>query len=163
MFSFIGFPDRVDERAARLVATGVVAQVLLVLAAGWGWLLAPLVYGFAARVASGPRFSPLALLVTRGIVPRLSGPARTVPGPPKRFAQSIGLVFSSTAAVLWALGAVGAAQLVLVALVAAAGLEAAAGICLGCIVHARLFGCEECDDITARWAADARAETNAAG
>ena len=161
MSSIIGFPRTVDERAARLVATAVVAQATLLLVTGWAWLFVPLVAGFALRVAAGPRFSPLALVVTRLIVPRLSGTERQVPGPPKRFAQGIGLVFASTAAALWALGAVGTGQVVLLALAAAASLEAFAGVCLGCIVHARLFGCEDCDDLTARWARlDAgRAET----
>jgi hypothetical protein len=31
--------------------------------------------------------------------------------------------------------------------VAAATLEAAFAVCLGCIVHNRLFGCDDCGDI----------------
>ncbi len=144
------FPDTVAETSARLVATGVVVQGLLFTLTTSGWLLVPLVYGFAARVMSGPTFSPLGQLVTRGIAPRLAGPHRQVPGPPKRFAQGIGLVFSSTAATLFITGSTGLAQMVILGLVAAASLEAFASICLGCLVYNRIWGCEDCDDIADR-------------
>ncbi len=144
------FPDTVAETSARLVATGVVVQGLLFALTASGWLLVPLVYGFAARVMSGPTFSPLGQLVTRCITPRLAGPHRQVPGPPKRFAQGIGLVFSSTAATLFITGSTGLAQMVILGLVAAASLEAFASICLGCLVYNRIWGCEDCDDIADR-------------
>jgi len=109
-------------------------------------------------VLTGPRLSPLALFATRVAAPR-PGPPREVPGPPKRFAQAIGAALSSAAALL-ALGfglEVVATALVL-ALAAAAGLEAAFGICLGCRVFAGLVraglipasACADCADIWSR-------------
>lgn len=123
-----------------------------------GWLLFPLLFGFAARVVAGPRFSPLGLVVTRLITPRLSGAARLVPGPPKRFAQAIGVLFSAVAAVCWLTGAHTAAIVVVAVLAAAASLEAFAGCCLGCLIFARLIRwhvvpasvCAECGDVTER-------------
>src|SRR5262245_15996447 len=94
------FPHPVNEIAARLVAVGVVVMTLTVALLGWTWVLLPLAYGFLARVAAGPRYSPLGLLVTRVVVPRLSLAPRPVPGPPKRFAQAIGGVLSVSAVVL---------------------------------------------------------------
>src|SRR4051794_32814555 len=88
------FPNPVDEVAARTVAAGVVALAVGVLA-GQRWLLVPLAYGFVARVLTGPRFSPLALVATRLVAPRFA--ARPVPGPPKRFAQAIGATFTVAA------------------------------------------------------------------
>ncbi len=161
MIKLPSFPDTVAETSARLVATGVVIQGLLFAVTTNGWLLVPLVYGFAARVMSGPTFSPLGQLVTRGITPRLAGPHRQVPGPPKRFAQGIGLVFSSTAAALFLTGSTGLAQVVILGLIAAASLEAFASICLGCIVYNRIWGCEDCDDIEDRLTALASAKTTA--
>ena len=35
------------------------------------WVLVPLVYGFLARVLTGPRLSPLGQFVTRVVTPRL--------------------------------------------------------------------------------------------
>ncbi len=115
-------------------------------------------FGFVARVASGPRFSPLGLLVTRLLRPRLDVRPRMVPGPPKRFAQGIGAAFSLTASVLVALGLTTAAVVVLGLLLVAASLEAFVGLCLGCKAFALLMRlgvipesvCEECSDISAR-------------
>ena len=82
------FPNPVDEISARLVATGVVTMTVLLLVTGQWWILVPLVYGFAARVAAGPRFSPLGLLATRVVRPRLAASPRPVAGPPKRLGVS---------------------------------------------------------------------------
>ena len=99
MKRFFSFPNPVNDYAARTVATGVVLLSVLFLVTGWTWLLIVLVAGFLARVASGPRFSPLGLLATKVVAPRFEHPSFS-PGPPKRFAQAIGLVFSTTALVL---------------------------------------------------------------
>ena len=154
------FPRTVDERAARLVATGVVAGSLLAVLV-WPWLAVALAVGFALRVAWGPRCSPLALVVTRVVLPRLSGPERPVPGPPKRFAQTIGLVTSTAAVVALVAGSPTAATVLLAVLVVAAGLEAAFGLCLGCVMFAGLMRagvvpeavCLECADLSRRAAA----------
>ena len=69
---------------------------------GAHWLLVPLALGFVARVAAGPKISPLALLVTRVVTPRLGVPEKLVPGPPKRFAQGIGAALSVVALLSWA-------------------------------------------------------------
>jgi Domain of unknown function (DUF4395) len=153
------FPETVDEVSARLVATGVVAMSVAFLATRSTIILGVMVYGFAARVGFGPRFSPLARLVTQVVRPRLSNVAsREVPGPPKRFAQGIGLAFSTTALVLAFQGSTGPAAIVMFALLGAASLEAFAGFCAGCwayrqIMHAGLIpadSCEACNDLAKR-------------
>jgi len=152
------FPNPVNEVSARLVAAGVVIMVVLTLAFDLKWATAIIAYGFVARVLTGPSLSPLGQLVTRVITPRLGVPERLVPGPPKRFAQGIGVAFSVTALILTLLGAWTAAEVVLAMLGAAAFLEAAFGLCLGCKVFAVLMRtgivpesvCEECNDIWAR-------------
>jgi hypothetical protein len=152
------FPSPVNETSARLVATGVVAQAALFLVLREGWVLIPLVYGFAARVLTGPTLSPLGQLVTRVVTPRLRVQHRFVPGPPKRFAQAIGLAFSGAAAIAWLLDARVAAIVLIACLAAAATLEAAFALCLGCIAFAWLVRagvvpqrvCEECADLRPR-------------
>ncbi len=163
----LGFPDTVDENSARLVALGVVVQSVVFLVVREWWVLVPLVYGFLARVASGPRFSPLGLLVTRIVTPRLARvtgrSGRVVPGPPKRFAQAIGLVFSATALIATLAGSTTVAVVVMIGLTAAASLEAFVGYCLGCAIFAQLMRiglipesvCEDCNDISRRLAASA--------
>ncbi len=151
------FPNPVDEISARLVATGVVVMTTAVVLTQQWWILVPLVYGFAARVAAGPRFSPLGLLATRIVRPRLSVAGRPVSGPPKRFAQAMGLTFSTVAAGFVLAGATGAAVVTLLLLLTAASLEAFVGLCLGCKVFAVLMRlgmippevCADCDDIWA--------------
>jgi len=138
--SIIGFPDPVDEVSARLVAGGVVFLAAITILFDQPWLTALLAYGFIARVLTGPRLSPLGLLVTRVVRPRVPAQPRLIPVPPKRFAQAMGAVMTSTAAVLaLGFGLVGAAYAVLGALIVAAGLEAFAGFCLGCRIFALLM------------------------
>src|SRR5436305_9327578 len=94
------------------------------------WLLAVLFYGFVARVLTGPKLSPLGQLVTRVITPRLPFEPKMVAGPPKRFAQGMGVAFSGTSLVLLLTGHWFAAQVVLGLLIIAASLEAFVGLCL---------------------------------
>jgi uncharacterized protein DUF4395 len=62
--------------------------------------------------------------VTRVITPRLHVPPKPVPGPPKRFAEAMGAIMSSIAAVLTlGFGLELAADAILVMLIAAASLE----------------------------------------
>ena len=83
MTKLLGFPEEVNDTSARIVAAGAVSLAVLYAATGWGWVLIPLTYGFIARVASGPRFSPLGQLATKVITPRLTGiNHRILPGPP---------------------------------------------------------------------------------
>lgn len=154
--SIFTFPDPVNEVAARLVAGGVVLLSVAAIVFGAPWLTAAIAYGFLARVAAGPTFSPLALFVTRLIVPRLPLAPRPVPGPPKRFAQGIGAVVSGTAAVLaLGFGLDTAAYALLGLLIVAASLESLLGICIGCKLFAALMRigvippevCERCGDI----------------
>src|SRR5438445_13731883 len=118
------FPNPVNEVSARLVAGGVVLIALATIVFDVPWLTLVLVYGFLARVLTGPTLSPLGQLVTRVVTPRLNVEPKMVAGPPKRFAQGIGLAFSLTAAVLAVgFGLRGAAYVVLGMLAVAARLE----------------------------------------
>ena len=156
--ALFSFPDPVNDLAARVVAGGVVLLSVLAIVLGEQWLLLAIACGFWARALTGPSLSPLGQLATRVVAPRL-GPPRPVPGPPKRFAQAMGVAFSTASAVLWfGFGLHVLAWAVLGALVVAASLEAFAGYCLGC----RIFGllmkwgvipesvCESCADLSLR-------------
>jgi hypothetical protein len=151
------FPNPVNEVSARLVAGGVVVMSVVTIAFDLEWATAVIAYGFLARVLTGPTLSPLGQLVTRVITPRLNVPERPVAGPPKRFAQGIGLAFSGTALVVTGLGYWTGAEVMLALLASAALLEAALGLCLGCKAFAVLMRagivpddvCERCNDIWA--------------
>jgi Domain of unknown function (DUF4395) len=157
MRALFSFPNPVNEKAARVVASGVLVAVLVTLATSWYWLLIPLAYGFWARVLTGPTLSPLGWIAQNVVAPRL-GPKRPVAGPPKRFAQGIGAVMSTMALVLALAVSHQAADGVLIVLVVAAGLESIFGYCVGCkffglLMRAGLVPetvCEECADIRRR-------------
>jgi hypothetical protein len=152
------FPNPVNEYAARSVAGMVVLLCIATLVFRTEWLLWPLALGFVARVASGPRFSPFGQLATKVIAPRL-GPARLVPGPPKRFAQAIGATLSLGALVAFYLGAATGSWILVGMILVAATLESVFGVCLGCIIFGRLQAiglipvsvCEACNDIRLRY------------
>jgi hypothetical protein len=161
MRDLLSFPHPVNEKAARSVAALVVVLAVVILLTGAWWLTVPLALGFWARVATGPTLSPFGQLATRVIAPRLGTP-KYVPGPPKRFAQGMGAAMSTTAAVLALSGLHTAATVLLCALIAAATLESAFAVCLGCKVFGLLMRtgviprgiCAECSDI---WSRPARA------
>ena len=164
------FPNPVNEIVARLVAAGVVLQAIAYLVTRWPLFLVTLAVGFVLRVLTGPRLSPLALFVTRVVVPRLKAEPRWVPGTPKRFAQGIGATLTVGALLSWLAGAAGLAA-VLVAMVAvAATLESVLAICLGCRLFAVLMRvglippqvCVACSDLSGRLAATAPRATRPA-
>ena len=148
MFSF---PNPVNEKAARVVAGVVAVTALVALATGAHWLLIPLAYGFWARVLTGPTLSPLA----RAAMKLMAREPKYVPGPPKRFAQGMGAAMTTAATVLWLAGATTDAGVLTALLLAAAALESAFALCLGCHVFAGLMRaglipdsvCAECADI----------------
>jgi hypothetical protein len=154
MFSF---PRTVNEKAARVVAGCVALVALVALLASAQWLLIPLALGFWARVLTGPKLSPFALLATRVVAPRL-GPPKEVSGPPKRFAQGMGAAITTLGSLAWLLGLGTVADVLLAMLVVAATLESVFAYCLGCQIFGLLMRagvvpedvCAECADIWAR-------------
>lgn len=155
--SLFTFPNPVNEYAARSVAGMVVALTALTLVVRSEWLLIALAVGFLLRVAAGPRFSPFGQLATRVVAP-LFGPARLVPGPPKRFAQAIGATLSTAAVVAFFVGAPTVSWILVGLITVAAVLESALGFCLGCTIFGWLQAagvipasvCEACNDVRLR-------------
>ena len=153
------YPSPVNEKAARIVAICVVAVSVLGLVTGWYWLLAVLAVGFWLRVLTGPRIDPFALLA-KNLAPKFGKPAFT-PGPPKRFAQTIGAVLTTFGAVMWfGFDSQTIAVAVLAIMAVFASLEGFLNICVGCKIFAVLMKigvipdriCLECADISRRHA-----------
>jgi len=151
------YPHPTNEVVSRLVGAMVALLAGSILAFGLPWLLPLLVYGFAARVLAGPTLSPMAQLATRVLLPALGSPRRPTAGPPKRFAQGIGLLVSGGALVSWlVLGQAGVGRGLLGVLMLFATLEATLGFCAGCVVFRQLMRwgwipqetCERCNNVT---------------
>ena len=149
------FPHPVNEYAARMVAGMVLALSLIIILSDVPWLVFFLAYGFLARVLTGPTLSPMGLLATRVFAPmfHLNKPAA---GPPKRFAQTVGLGFATTALILhYGFELVLAAKMVLGVLAFFAALEAFVGFCTGCFVFGYLMRwgfvprevCDRCNNL----------------
>jgi hypothetical protein len=150
--AILGFPNPVNEKAARVVAGGVALLAVVTLVTGWRWILVVLALGFLARVLTGPRLSPLGQVATKVVAPRLGRP-KLVPGPPKRFAQAIGLTLTTIAAVAaLGFGATTLTTVLLSILLVFAILESVIGFCAGCWLFGRLMAlgvipratCEAC-------------------
>jgi hypothetical protein len=157
MRTAFAFPPVVNEKAARAVAGQVAVVTVLALVTGWLWLAPVLAVGFALRVASGPRFDPFGRLATEVMAPRLGAPV-LVPGPPKRFAQAVGLVFTLAATGFLLAGVPAVTTALLAVLLLFATLEAVVGFCAGCYVFGLLMRvglvpeetCAACNDISLR-------------
>jgi len=131
---------QVDVRGPRFTAwitTAVLVAVLLI--AGFSpvaaaILLAAQAVVFAVGATLGPRRHPYGLLFARLVAPRLGPVTEREPVAPLRFAQLVGLVF----AVVGVAGFAFAPTVGLIATafaLAAAFLNAAFGICLGCQLY----------------------------
>jgi hypothetical protein len=161
------FPRTVDDVTVRVIAAEVLAVGVVALATRQPWLYGLLAVDFVLRTLFGPALSPLARVAAVAIRPRLAAAPRPTPGPPKRFAAGIGAVLTVVGAVAyygpdwpavtWAVGAI---------MVVFPLLEAAFGLCVGCIAFSVLMRagviprsvCEECADITSRLSPARRAE-----
>jgi hypothetical protein len=160
MKKLFSFPNPVNDASARTVAIGVVVMSLAALIFNQAWILIPLTYGFLARVATGPTLSPLGQFAVRVSGPRIKRWQKFVPGPPKRFAQAMGLAFSAAATLTWLLDTWSDARWILIPLILAASLEGFAGYCTGCTVFGWLIRaglipetiCVECGDLSSRYA-----------
>lgn len=124
-----------DPRGLRFVAalTSVVLAVVLITANPWVLLAQAVV--FAVAVFGGVRRSPYAVVFRRFVRPRLGPPSMTEDARPPRFAQGVGLAFALVgfAGYLAGLTALGIAATALA--FAAAFLNAAFGVCLGCEMY----------------------------
>jgi hypothetical protein len=149
------FPHPVNEYAARMVSGMVVALAVVIIFLDLPWLMFVLAYGFLARVLTGPSLSPMGLLATRVFAP-LFHLQKPVAGPPKRFAQTVGLGFAATALILYyVFDLVIATKVVIGILIFFAAMEAFVGFCTGCFVFGYLMRwglipqdvCDRCNNL----------------
>lgn len=122
-------PRMVDVRAPRFAAWVTTIALAVVLLTGSTLLLAAQAVVFALG-ATGRQ--PYALAYTRLV---RTPPREPEPEPPLRFAQLVGLAFATVGTLALALGATTLGLLAAGAALAAALLNAAFGICLGCSVY----------------------------
>lgn len=126
---------KIDPRGQRFSAALSAIVLAIVLITGSGWLLAAQAAVFGVGAVLGLRYSPYGLVYRWLIRPRLGPPREMEDAAAPRFAQGAGLAVSVTGVIGYAaglppLGMAGAA-----AALAAAVLNAAFGLCLGCEMY----------------------------
>ncbi|MGI9161878.1 MAG: DUF4395 domain-containing protein [Mycobacterium sp.] len=134
----IGAVDVRGPRFAAWITTAVLLAVLVVSAVSIpaaATLLAVQASVFAIGAALGPRRHPYGLIFATFVAPRLSPVTEREPVPPLRFAQLVGLIFAVVGVAGFTLGAPLLGVIATAFALAAAFLNAAFGICLGCQIY----------------------------
>lgn len=130
---------RIDPRGARFAAalTTVVLAAALLLAPSAATVALLAVQGvvFAVGALRGVQHTPYSLAFRRLVRPRLGAPAELEDAAPPRFAQSVGLGFTVVALAGYLLGVDLLGSIATGFALAAAFLNAAFGLCLGCEVY----------------------------
>ena len=132
---------QVDVRGPRFAAwitTAVLLAVLIVATISVpaaAILLAIQALVFAVGAVRGPRRHPYGLIFANLVAPRLSPVTEREPVEPLRFAQFVGLIFAAVGLAGFVLGAPLIGVIATAFALAAAFLNAAFGICLGCQIY----------------------------
>lgn len=132
-------PTQVDPRGLRVnagITSVVLAAVLLIPAEPVRIaLLAFQVAVFASSVLLGLTRSPYAIFFAAVVRPRIGAPAELEDARPPRFAQLVGLGFTTVSLVALLAGATTVALIATGFALAAALLNAVVGFCLGCELY----------------------------
>jgi hypothetical protein len=126
---------KIDPRGQRFSAALSAAVLAAVLVTGSGWLLAAQAAVFGVGAAAGLSYSPYGLIYRWLVRPRLGPPRELEDAAPPRFAQGVGLVVSVIGVIGYASGLTPLGMAGAAAALAAAFLNAAFGVCLGCEMY----------------------------
>lgn len=133
--------DQVDVRGPRFAAwvTTVVLIAALLSSAVSGSLAAAILgvqaVVFAIGALRGPRRHPYGVIFANVVAPRLGPVTEREPAAPLRFAQGVGLLFAALGTIGFLAGAPLLGVIATAFALAAAFLNAAFGICLGCKIY----------------------------
>jgi Domain of unknown function (DUF4395) len=125
----------IDPRGPRFSAAITTLVLALVLVTGSGWLLFAQTLVFAVGALAGLRYAPYGLLYRYLVRPRLGPASRTEAEAPPRFAQGVGMVIAGVGAIGFAAGATVVGMVFAALALAAAFLNAAFDLCLGCHMY----------------------------
>jgi hypothetical protein len=125
---------QLDPRGPRFAAAVTSVVLIVVLATGWGWLALAQALVFAITAAD-PRRGPYGYLYRALVLPRLGPTTEREDAAPVRFAQLVGFVFLSVAAIGYLAGVTPLGITFAALGLLAAFLNAAFGLCVGCEVY----------------------------
>jgi hypothetical protein len=122
---------QLDLRGPRFAAAVTTLVLIAVLVTGNGWLALAQTIAFALGAVSA-RYAPYGVLFRTVVAPRLGPPRAFEPAEPVRFAQGVGFAFLAVASVAYLGGSTVVGLVATSFALAAAFLNAAFGLCLGC-------------------------------
>jgi hypothetical protein len=125
---------QLDVRGPRFAAAVTTLVLIAILVTGNGWLALAQTIVFAIGAVNA-RSAPYGVLFRALLAPRLGPPQRFEPAEPVRFAQGIGFAFLAVATVAFLTGGPVVAAVATSFALAAAFLNAAFGLCLGCELY----------------------------
>ena len=126
---------KVDPRGQRFNAAVTACVLIAVLVTGNAWLFGVQAAVFGIGAVFGLKYSPYGYVYRALVRPRLGPPKEWEDEAPPRFAQGVGLVISIVGVVGYAVGLVPLGMAGASAALAAAFLNAAFGLCLGCEMY----------------------------
>jgi hypothetical protein len=126
---------KVDPRGQRFSAALTVAVLVVVLITSSAWLLAAQAVVFGIGAFLGLRYAPYGLVYRALVRPRLGPPRELEEEAPPRFAQGVGFAFAVIGIAGYATGLTLLGMVAVALALAAAFLNAAFGLCLGCEMY----------------------------
>lgn len=130
---------QIDVRGPRFSAWVTTAVLVIGLALASPWVLGAQTVVFALGAAFGLRAAPYGAFFRLFVAPRLSPVRDREDEAPPRFAQAVGVVFGLVATLGFAFGLSPLGVVAGAFALAAAFLNAAFGLCLGCVCYLRLL------------------------
>jgi hypothetical protein len=125
-------PAQVDPRGPRFAAWITAAVLAVVLVTGWWPLLAAQGVVFAVGAFAGLGRAPYSILFRTFVAPRLEPTHEREDASPLRFAQGVGFGFAVVGVLGYATGLTSLGVVATAFALAAAFLNAAFALCLGC-------------------------------
>jgi hypothetical protein len=130
---------QIDVRGPRFGAWLTTVVLAVGLALHSPWLLGIQTVVFAVGAALGLRFAPYGVAFRHLVAPWLGPVREREDEAPPRFAQAVGFAFALTATVGFATGVTPLGVVASAFALAAAFLNAAFGLCLGCLFYLRVL------------------------
>ena len=110
---------------------------------GWEWLVALIAAQLVVGLTFGRRYCLACYLYFTVIQPRI-GEGRIEDARAPRFANMLGAAFTTLATVAFLAGLAGLGWAITGIVATLSSLSALTGICVGCVIYARVWGCEDC-------------------